>query len=303
MVDIKLALTIDVEPLPRKMLVLFRDKDIPLNTAFPTLLDLTEKYNIPMTYFITHDYWDKIDLRFPHLVQRASENGEVASHVHFSDGRIYRTDYGFQRMLIESATDSLRSQGFNVRSFRGGAHFFNRDTLRVLEELNYSVDSSIVPGLYAKPVRGLVIDHRKATSLIPYFPSRNDPHLLGHSTVLEVPLTSYPILRFRTKAMEFLVAVPLDFHVIFQKPLFAIFKFQKLLMKEPGAVITIGFHTYDLLHIRRYDIEKFFTTAKRMNVKFCTLSEVRKSYKPISEQSIRINFAFQTYSKLFYMPI
>jgi peptidoglycan/xylan/chitin deacetylase (PgdA/CDA1 family) len=144
MTTIKLALTMDVEPLPPEMLGCFKDRDAPL-AAVSTFLDLTERYNIPVTYFITHDYWDKIDFRFPHLVQRMSEIGEIGCHTHFRDNRIYRTDHGFQRMLIESATDALRSQGFDVRSFRGGAWFFNRDTLRVLEELNYSIDSSIKP--------------------------------------------------------------------------------------------------------------------------------------------------------------
>jgi len=283
----KIALTVDVEPLPQRMLNLFGDKDVSLKYGFSMLLNLAEKYKVRMTYFITHDYWDKIDIRFPALVEKASEVGEVGCHVHFGDGRTYRTDYDFQRALIQNATYSLRNKGFEVRSFRGGAHFFNKETLKILEELDYEVDSSIVPGLYAKPVQGLTIDHRKVISLTPYFLSEHT------QKVLEVPLTVIPLFKLK----DFLIARPLNFHDFLKKPSSIIIKLQKLLKKEP--LIVVGFHTFDLLYFEPSEIEKFFKTIKQLNIDFLTLNEVKKNCESICERSLHAGFTFLVSRRIF----
>jgi peptidoglycan/xylan/chitin deacetylase (PgdA/CDA1 family) len=127
------ALTMDVEPNITRIVNETGDKYSGLTESTPALLDILKAHEVPFTWFITHDYWGKIDIKFPSLIEKMSKNGEIGCHVHFRRNKErYFTDYNFQLEIIKKATNSLREQGYPVKSFRGGNLFFNKNTLRVL---------------------------------------------------------------------------------------------------------------------------------------------------------------------------
>ena len=203
---IKIVLSMEVEPNSTNFLVKTGEKYSGITRVLPNLLDMLSKYKIPVTWFITHDYWSKIDQEFPQLVDRMHDNGEIGCHVHFrKEKEIYLTDYNFQMELIGRATYFLRDKGFNVTSFRGGNFFFDENTLKVLEELNFEIDSSVVPGLYLKPYPALTIDHKERISNEPYFPSYANHCIPGKSKILEVPISICPYFKFNGKTISVLM--------------------------------------------------------------------------------------------------
>lgn len=190
-----IALTIDVEPNSMEILERTGEKFTGLTKAMPKFLNIVNKHKVPATWFITHDYWSKIDQEFPLLVEEMNENGEIGCHAHFRrDKEIYYRDYKFQMEIVGDATQGLRAQGFDVQSFRGGANFFDETTLRVLKELDYKVDSSVVPGLLAERVSGFEVNHKQRLSAKPYFLSLTNHCIPGDSGILEIPFVSLSAL-------------------------------------------------------------------------------------------------------------
>lgn len=87
---------------------------------------------------------------------------------------------------LRNLTSSFRrSFGYSPRSFRAGRWGAGRNTVRCLEELHYSVDSSVSPGVVWDYPEGKA-DYSGADNQ-PYFPSSDDITVPGRSSVLEVP--------------------------------------------------------------------------------------------------------------------
>lgn len=80
--------------------------------------------------------------------------------------------------------------GQSPRSFRAGRFGIGPNTIGILEELAYSVDSSVTPHVdwsYVSP--GLSFTNSPEQ---PYHPARDDPARSGNGSLLEVPLTIRP---------------------------------------------------------------------------------------------------------------
>lgn len=280
--SINVALTMDVEPNTTKIVKESGEKFTGLTEAMPRLLDILSEHKIPVTWFITHDYWGKIDEEFPSLVERMSNNGEIGCHVHFRrEKEVYYTDYDFQMEIIERATNSLRNQGFNVKSFRGGNLFFDENTLRVLEKLDYEIDSSVSPGLYFRQYSDLLIDHKECLSTEPYFPSYMNHCIPGSSKILEIPLSVYPYLQFHTGLVSFFISRPLSM-ALTKGHLYRINSMiRKQGVKENYFLITLSAHPWNFLddiEMRLQYFEEFVADMNSLNVKFVTLKMIRKEW-------------------------
>jgi len=281
---IKIGLTIDVEPNISKIVSKTNDKYSGLTKAIPKILDVVTKHAVPVTWFITHDYWSKINLEFPSLVEKMNDNGEIGCHVHFrrKEERYY-SDYDFQMEIIEKATSSLRSQGYDVRSFRGGNYFFDENTLKVLEELNYQIDSSVVPGLHSKLYPDVIINHKEYLCNEPYFPSYKDHRMPGNSKILEIPLSICPYFEFHGK----LISVYLGNILNMKKPARNLLKNVKKIIRIwrdkkniPIALLTA--HPWDFLfHMKEriHSLEKFIIQIQnQLNAEFVSLSKIKRDF-------------------------
>jgi hypothetical protein len=78
--------------------------------------------------------------------------------------------------------------GFAPKSFRGGRFALSSHTLGFLEELGYSVDSTVTPFRTNAYDGGRTCNYWGAP-LAPYHPSRKDPRKRGSLGLLEVPVT------------------------------------------------------------------------------------------------------------------
>lgn len=296
--SIRLALTIDVEPNSIEIVTKTGEKYSGLTEAMPKLLDILTEHKISATWFITHDYWGKIDQEFPSLVERMSNNGEIGCHAHFRrEKEVYYTDYDFQMEIIERATNSLRSKGFDVKSFRGGNLFFDENTLRVLEELNYETDSSVFPGIYSKPYPDLIVNHKKRLSIKPYFPSCMNHCIPGSSNVLEIPLACYPYFQFNTRLVSVFIARSLPMPLTGEDLLRINGRIKKMIKKDfPPIVLSVHpWNFLDDMEKRLQYLEEFILDMKSLAVKFVTLKEIRREWlKREGETSKKTRFIITT---------
>jgi len=280
------ALTMDVEPNISRIVNKTGDLYTGLTKSTPALLDILKKHEVPFTWFITHDYWGKISIKFPSIVKKMSKIGEIGCHVHFrrKEERYY-TDYNFQLELIKNATNSLREQGYPVKSFRGGNLFFNKNTLRVLEELDYEVDSSVSPGLYVKHY-DLIVDHRACNYTTPYFPSYDNHCISGNSKILEIPISIYPYFHFKTRFVSFFITKNISIPLTKENYLKTINRIKKIINNNSIVILVLNFHPWNLLGNTEYklrNIEEFILFLKSFNTRFVTMIELKTWLKSNKE--------------------
>ncbi len=161
-----------------------------------------EKYNIKPTYMLS-----------PEVMQNSSAVSylnsildivELGTHLHgeFIDpGKkedVDKTleyqseyDYQYEYSKIDNLTNLFVSR-FNRRptSFRAGRFALGKNTLSILEKLNYLVDSSVVPFDYKRIKKGKGITFIGASNQ-PYYPDENDFRAEGKHKILEVPVTAH----------------------------------------------------------------------------------------------------------------
>jgi len=106
-----------------------------------------------------------------------------------------------ERAQLNSITQLFTETfGYHPRSFRAGRFGIGNNTLRLLAELGYEVDSSVTPGLDWKLTEGRS-DHSSAP-LEPYPGNENRFDRQGTLPVLEVPVTIRPVHRYLSKLAD-----------------------------------------------------------------------------------------------------
>lgn len=185
MEPIDVAITFDVE------------RDTSIEAVMPEIIRLFERYDAVGTWFLKHDYTDRfteytgaVVEDFPDIARDLADVGEIGTHIHFRDvDGTFSMAPVLQRDLLERATEALRNRGYDASSFRGGNLCADATTLDILEDLDYTVDSSVLPGHYRELQDGVVVDHRGEAGNRPYTPARNSHTTHGDRVLLEVPIS------------------------------------------------------------------------------------------------------------------
>jgi hypothetical protein len=256
----------------------------------PKVTDIFDEYNVVGTWFIQHDLgqyytkdYGKVDEKFPDIVEKLSQIGEIGTHVHFrKKNGDFCSDYEFQMDLIENATDSLRDKGFDIQSFRGGDHFFNNDTVKILEDLNYKIDSSVMQGFSRRKKDNFLIDHRIRTIEVtinePYFLSNINYLISGKSKVLEIPVTN---LLFFLHKPSFFIPFPTPGNIKIGKISNLSFLLTKMwgFLKEDVPLVFL-FHDFTFSGKKSLDYFRKFIEkcSDDNNIKFVTLKEIKEEY-------------------------
>jgi len=161
-----------------------------VETALPKLFDLFDRHGIRATVFATSDLGEshadalRMVLRRGHALGCHGESHDVE----YLCGR----PYVWQRESLARATHALETvTGVRPNAFRAPNFSVDGSTIRVLEELGYAVDSSVLPGRRVGRIR------RRLDFLFaprdPYRPARDNPALPGEAAVWEVPVTENPL--------------------------------------------------------------------------------------------------------------
>lgn len=186
-------MTFDLEPDIRLMGGGFDGMEL----AMPAIMDVFKSLSaecdeVKATWFITHDNGAHIDTLYENIcVDLASLGQELGLHVHFnkSTGKPC-FERECQAQLIQDGAKSLRSKGFKINSFRGGAFYLDAKTIRILEENDIYHDSSVIPGskYVSQTIPEFHFDHSRCVFDTPYHPSYQDHCFSGNAKLLEVPL-------------------------------------------------------------------------------------------------------------------
>lgn len=173
-----------------------------LAEALPYLLDLFAELGIRATFFVIAR--DLAGVEAKRWLRRAAEQGHElgnhsASHPH-AFRWLSRTDKA--REIDEAATRIEQATGVRVVGFRCPAYDLDQTLLELLLERRYLYDSSLVPSLFLLPMKWIVRAKTRrwrvglgelAHSWAPRAPHRFGT---GEETLLEIPLTVLPWLRF-----------------------------------------------------------------------------------------------------------
>ncbi len=172
-----------------------------VNRAIPGQLQaLFERYGIKATYLLSPEVI--ADAAAVATLQRLGEKVELGTHLHgeyvepHADWQAevtsaFQSQYPpeIERQKLENLTLAFtRVFGYAPASFRAGRFGIGKQSLHMLQELGYRVDSSVTPFLawHATPTHGV---NFLGAPQQPYFPSPKDFRKPGSMKILEVPVT------------------------------------------------------------------------------------------------------------------
>ena len=184
----KLLLTIDVEQdIPSKLNGSYKGIE-----SLPQFLDLLKKMNLKASFFTTAD----VCIKYPEIMKRiVNENHQIGCHG-YSHRELWFKTYNQQLKEIRKSTEIIKDiLGIEPHIFRAPRFSANNKTIKVLEELGYEIDSSVLPNNVVKGFKGLFTFHSHiGAQNTPYHPSYKDIVKKGESPIIEVPLTENPTI-------------------------------------------------------------------------------------------------------------
>jgi hypothetical protein len=191
----KFILSVDTEP-DKYSNLSFKN----IEQALPKFFDLLDDLSINATLFLVPIAAEKCE-----SIIKSSSKCDIGLHLHpelehefRSSKKIFVSELPKQRQheLIKRSIKNLeKDYKIKDRIFRASSHRINLDTLHVLEELNFKVDSSVLAGTTCMNPPNM-----------PYNPSNNAIHVPGSMKILELPITvsKYPFplnLGFKLKKL------------------------------------------------------------------------------------------------------
>lgn len=182
----RLAITVDVEWDPRAS----GGGTAGIDEGLPRIVDAVRDRGLPATFFVLGDVCE----RRPADIRALVSNGfELGSHSHTHDSLHLHTKSWTEAQLTASTTAVERATGLRPVLFRAPGFSITGAALRVLDELGYRLDSSVLPNADFRRIHGIVrvASHRGAPTE-PYHPSARDPAKPGALRILEMPVTENP---------------------------------------------------------------------------------------------------------------
>jgi hypothetical protein len=166
----------------------------------PALQSLLDSFGVRPTYLVTHEMATRSESA--QVLRELARGGrcEIGTHLHpwssppfrpeDLDGHTYPhnlPDDVLERQLTELTAVIETEIGVRPTTYRAGRNGFDGRSLRVLERLGYTVDTSIDPLFNETRKGGRVF---AGAPVAPYFPDPADVRRPGSSKVLEVPISS-----------------------------------------------------------------------------------------------------------------
>lgn len=184
----KFIITIDVE---QDISSYLKNSYVGVEVGLPRFLNLLDEIKVKADFFITANVCQK----YPIIIQEIINNGHNIGSHGLAHDLLWHKNYKQQYdELLLSSNIIEKYTGKRPVMFRAPAFSVTTNTLKVLEILNYSIDSSVMPGAVAKRFKGLLtIKSFKDAPRKPYHPSSKDVAKKGEMNILEVPLTENPI--------------------------------------------------------------------------------------------------------------
>lgn len=193
-------ITIDVEQDISKYL---KNGYMGVTEGIPRILDQFNNFNVKANFFVTAD----VCLKYPEIVEQIIAHGhDIGCHSYDHSIEYFgREKFKNQLNDLSKATEILtETLGKHPVSFRAPNFSVNGDTIRALEKLGYTIDSSVLPGRKVKKWRLFTLLDYTGAMMKPYTPSYLDVRISGNSKILEVPLTENPLAKGSPLGLGFL---------------------------------------------------------------------------------------------------
>ena len=199
-----------------------RDHMTVANAArLPALQALCDEYGVRPTYLLTHEMATRPDSAPVLRALARTGRCEIGAHLHPWSSPPFRPEdlaahtypHNLPAELLARQLRELTAtieEGIGVRptTYRAGRNGFDGRTLPILEELGYTVDTSVDPLFNERRKGGMAFAGAPVT---PYHPSYDDVRRPGASPVLEVPITAAtdpPLPKAIERAYASLPAIP-----------------------------------------------------------------------------------------------
>lgn len=187
-----------------------KPQDAMYESSLPRFLQLFDELNIKATFFVVGK-----DLLSPpkvELLKKVVKNGhEIANHTMTHREGFSFLSFDEKKREIEDAEHIIQDKlGVTPKGFRTPSNDVDSDVLKILEDRGYLYDSSLMPTFYGPLIKRLKFGTLKITRrnhylgrflygfspLAPYHPSSEKIWKKGEMKIIEVPITTMPILRF-----------------------------------------------------------------------------------------------------------
>jgi len=168
------------------------EKEVSFEDGTERLLALFSKHDIHVTFFVP----GRVAEDYAKVIRKAGFKGhEIACHGHDHDKNEFLAGREYQKRQIMRAVETISSAaGTEPRGFRAPCLRLNGTTLKILDEIGFKYDSSIlptfVPGYYGS----------LGAPLAPYHPSGDVVWKEGSLRILEIPVSVNPVFRLPLSA-------------------------------------------------------------------------------------------------------
>ncbi|GGG60097.1 polysaccharide deacetylase family protein [Bizionia arctica] len=165
------------------------------------LQPIFDKHQIKATYLLSPEIM--MDEKSVKVFKNLEDRVELSTHLHAefiepqsnfncTNTSLYQSDFNadIERAKLENLTDLFKKTfGYQPLTFRAGRFGISKDSLQILQDLGYVVDSSVTPDMqWRNQVSGNVANFFGAPYQ-PYYPSIKDFRKKGTMDILQVPVT------------------------------------------------------------------------------------------------------------------
>ena len=146
------------------------------------ILDVFDKFDIGATLFATGEVLET----YPNLIVEWSSKHEIACHGYYHVPLRELSISEREKQLRDFCKLYQRILGQKPKGFRAVQHTVDNTQLKLLEEVGFKYDSSVVPKYV--PLRKYV-GYKGRAPTEPYHPSYDNYRERGHLQILEIPVT------------------------------------------------------------------------------------------------------------------
>lgn len=274
----KIIFSMDVE---NDISIYLKDSYIGIEEGLPIFMDMVKKNNILVDFFVTGNVCQK----YPELIDRMRDDGHnIGCHGMDHSIKYYCTkSYRVQYEDIKKATKIIEEiSGHNPTMFRTPNFSANSNTIKAIENLGYSIDSSVLPGRHVNKWRLFPIYDFRSAIRKPYTPSYEDITKEGDSQVIEIPVTENPFNSGQPIGMGFLNSRGVN-------------KTMEIIRAVKEDYIVFLIHPWELV-----DLHKYYPNLREWLHKTC-----KKNFHELEELIISLakHYEFSNLRKIAIKPI
>jgi hypothetical protein len=268
--------------------------DVMYESSLPRFLDLFDLFNIKATLFVVGK--DLFSASKVALLKEALKRGhEIANHTMSHREGFSFLSFDEKKREIEDAEHIIQDKlGVTTKGFRTPSNDVDADVLRILESRNYLYDSSLLPTFYGPWLKKLKLSSLKITrkdhylgraiygfsSLAPYHPCNNAVWKKGNMKIVEVPITTMPVLR-------------MPFHMSFNFAMYhlgfgcGLFNLGYMLLNMTSLPLNFVFHTNELsdsIHIKKIKRQFGLSLPLETKQRICNqvLTAIKKNFNIVT---------------------